>query len=279
MRLLDSLGKSSKFLWITIGFLLLLVIGILDYFTGGEISFSLFYVFPIALISKVGNWRVGSISAVVGAVAWITAEKMVGSSYSHPAILYWNTFVRLSIFLLIPYAIELGRSLAYETATARTDFVTGAFNSRYLHERLQLEIDRSSRYGHPCTLAYLDIDDFKTVNDRFGHSTGDKVLRAIVDNLKRTLRKTDIVARAGGDEFVLLLPETDVEAAQTVIEKAFQNLTREMMDKGCPIMISAGAITFSHTPRSVDAVLEMADQVMYEVKAKGKNNVVYVVVE
>jgi len=231
------------------------------------------------LISKVSDWRVGSVSALVGAAIWITAEIMVETSYSHPAILYWNAFVRLSIFLLIAYATQLGRSLEYEAAVARTDFVTGAFNSRSLHERLQIEIDRSSRYGHPCTLAYLDIDDFKIVNDRFGHRTGDKVLRAIVDSLKQRLRKTDIVARAGGDEFILLLPETDREAAETVIAKALKNLSSEMKDQGWPITISAGAITFSRGAQSVDAVLEIADGIMYEVKAKGKNNVVYVVVE
>jgi diguanylate cyclase (GGDEF)-like protein len=254
MKLLDSLEKPNQFLWITIGFLLLFVIG----------------------ISKMGDWRVGSVSAIVGAAIWVTAEMMVGTSYSHPAILYWNAFVRLSIFLLIAHAIELGRSLEYETTSARTDFVTGAFNSRYLHERLQIEIDRSSRYGRPCTLAYLDIDDFKTINDRFGHRTGDTVLRAVVDSLKRTVRRTDIVARAGGDEFVILLPETDGEAAQIVIAKAFKNLAREMMDMGWPITISAGAITFSHAPPSVDVMLELVDDIMYGVKAKGKNNVIYV---
>ena len=279
MGRLDSLGRPTKILWITIGFLLLFVIGILDYFTGSEISFSLFYVFPIALISRLSDWRVGSIAAIVGAANWITAEMRVGNFYSHPAILYWNAFVRLSIFLLMAYAIQLGRSLEYETAIARTDFVTGAFNSRYLHERLQIEIDRSSRYAHPCTLAYLDIDNFKNVNDRFGHRVGDQALRAVVDSLKQTLRKTDIVARAGGDEFVILLPETDQSAAQTVIAKAFKHLSDEMKDQGWPITISAGTITFSRGARSVDAVLELADGIMYEVKAEGKNNVVYVVVE
>lgn len=276
---MDSLGRPIKILWITIGFLLLFVIGILDYSTGSEISFSLFYVFPIALISRVSDWRVGSIAAIVGAAIWVTAETKVGTSYSHPAILYWNAFVRLSIFLLMAYAIQLGSSLEYETTIARTDFVTGAFNSRYLHERLQMEIDRSSRYDHPCTLAYLDIDDFKTVNDRFGHRVGDQALRAFVDSLKQTLRKTDIVARVGGDEFVLLLPETDRRAAETVLTKAFENLSSEMTDKGWPITVSTGAITLSHGAHSVDAVLEVADGIMYEVKAKGKNNVVHVVVE
>ncbi len=277
MKALEAPSKFGKLLLITVGFLLLFVIGILDYFTGNEISSSLFYLFPVALIAKVSNWKVGSISAIVGAIIWLIAELIAGTAYFYSAILYWNACVRLSIFLVMAYTIELGRSLEYEATKARTDFVTGALNSRYFHERLRIEIDHSSRYAHPFTLAYLDVDNFKSINDQFGHSIGDKVLRAIVENLNQTLRKTDVVARAGGDEFVILLPETNSQAARTVIAKAFRNLLEDLQEKGWTVTISAGVITFIQVSLTVDVVLEMADENMYRVKTNGKNNVVYVV--
>jgi hypothetical protein len=107
------------------GFLMLFVIGVLDYFSGSEISLSLVYVFPIALIARVGDWKYGLISAIVSAVIWLSVEILVGTPYSHPAILYWNGFVRLSMFLLMAYSIKLGRSLEREAIMARTDFLTG----------------------------------------------------------------------------------------------------------------------------------------------------------
>jgi diguanylate cyclase (GGDEF)-like protein len=275
MKVLGSLPQPGKVFWVTIGFLSLFVVGALDYLTGNEISFSLFYVFPIALIARVGDRNLGSASAIVSAGIWLLAEIMVGHSYSHPAILYWNAFVRLAIFLLVAFSIELGRSLERESAMARTDFVTGALNSRSFHEQLKIEIERASRYAHAFTIVYLDIDDFKTVNDHFGHTVGDQVLRAVVRNLSGILRKTDVVARVGGDEFAVLLPETGSDAARTVVSKAFKDLCDKMEKDQHPISFSAGAITFVRAPPSVDAALDLADMTMYKVKTSGKNNIAY----
>jgi diguanylate cyclase (GGDEF)-like protein len=140
---------------------------------------------------------------------------------------------------------------------------------------LQLEIDRAARYDHPFTLAYLDIDDFKSVNDRFGHSVGDRVLRLIADSLKRSRRKTDLIARAGGDEFVVLLPETGADTAKIVVSKAIKCIIDEAENTRWLITISVGVVTFVHAPPSADSALDIADKVMYEVKSHGKNNVIY----
>ena len=257
--------------------MLLCLVGALDYFTGTEISFSLFYVFPIALIAWASGWKLGIFSSAIGAVLWLGAEFFAGAYYTHPIILYWNTIVRLCIFLLVPFLIKLGQELTQETAVARTDFVTGAFNSRYFHERLRLEIDRATRYSHPLTIVYLDVDDFKNINDRFGHSMGDKILNAIVRNLNQTLRKTDVVSRMGGDEFALLLPETDENAARAAVSKACQNLLDEMNENDWPVTVSVGVAIFTNPPPSVDFALEVADKTMYEVKANGKDNISYAV--
>ena len=273
MKLPEFPGKPGKLSGTTLGFLLLFLIGVLDYVMGIEVSFSVFYIFPIALITLAGDWKLGVISAFIGAATWFTVEILTGRTYSHQAIQYWNTFVRLAFFLLVVYAIRLGGLLERESSIARTDFVTNALNSRYFHEQLQIEIDRASRYEHPFTVMYLDIDDFKVVNDCFGHSMGDRVLHEIAEKLKRTLRKTDIIARAGGDEFIVLLPETTSDAAQSVVSKALEILSDR--DVNLPVTFSAGVVTFLQAPQSVDAALNMADKVMYEVKSHGKNNVIF----
>jgi diguanylate cyclase (GGDEF)-like protein len=276
MKLLYITKEQSRSRWIILGFLLLCLAGGIDYFTGTEISFSLFYVFPIALIAWAGGWKLGVFSSVIGAALWLGAEFFAGANYTYPIILYWNTTVRLCIFLLVPFLIKLGQELTQEATIARTDFVTGAFNSRYFHERLQIEIDRSIRYSHPLTIAYLDVDNFKNIKDRFGHSMGDKILNAIARNLVQTLRKTDVVSRMGGDEFALLLPEADVNAAQAAVSKARKNLLEAMRKSDWPVTISVGVVTFTNAPPSVDFALDMADKIMYEVKANGKDNIAYV---
>jgi glucose-6-phosphate-specific signal transduction histidine kinase len=142
-------GKYNRLFWTLMGFLLLFLVGLLDYYTGIEISFSLFYVFPIALISWANNWKLGILASVLGAILWLAAESMAGAHYSYPAILYWNALVRLSIFVLMSLSTQLGKNLEHEAAKARTDFMTGALNSRSFHERLQLEIERIARYPPP----------------------------------------------------------------------------------------------------------------------------------
>ncbi len=275
MKIFRAINPKNRPYWIALGFLLLLVIGLLDYFTGVEISFSLFYVFPIAMIAWAGNWRIGTASALAGGILWLLAEAFAGARYSHPIILYWNAAVRLGTFLIIPFSVKLGKDLEREANNARTDFITGAFNSRYFHELAQREVDRSARYRHPFTLAYLDIDNFKSVNDIFGHSTGDRLLHIIVDCLKSILRSTDIIARVGGDEFAILLPETGVDEAKIVMTKAHKMLQEQMEQHGWSVTISAGVVTFVQAPQTVDAALDAADRVMYEIKKAGKNGIIY----
>ena len=99
------------------------------------------------------------------------------------------------------------------------DPLTGALNSRAFTEQLQLEVDRAKRYDHPLSLAYIDLDNFKRVNDSRGHLEGDKVLRCVVTEMRKSVRANDVVGRLGGDEFALLMPETDVAAAHATIQQ------------------------------------------------------------
>lgn len=275
MNVIAITEKVSRSLWITTGLSLLCAVGLLDYLTGYELSFALFYLFPIALVTWFTNGKIGVVIAFVSAGIWLTADVLAGQVYSHKVIYLWNTAIRLGFFLLTVLSLRLGKTLERERALARSDYVTGAVNARFFRDLAQREIDRSARYLHPFTIAYIDVDNFKAINDAFGHATGDKVLSAVADSMQQHLRKTDVVARIGGDEFVILLPEVGTEVAQAVISKMRHRLSEEMQDKSWPVTFSIGVLTFTAVPVSADEMLSMADRMMYTVKNSGKNNISY----
>src|SRR4030042_6961301 len=113
---------------------------------------------------------------------------------------------------------------------ARKDFLTGIPNRQAFFEIAGIEINRCRRHGYPLTIAYIDCDNFKVINDRFGHQTGDNLLCSVANTLQKSIRVTDIVARLGGDEFAILLPETGYEPAEVVIRK-IQKILLDFMQK------------------------------------------------
>jgi diguanylate cyclase (GGDEF)-like protein len=155
------------------------------------------------------------------------------------------------------------------------DALTGIGNRRSFEEILTLEIGRALRYGRPLTLLYLDVDDFKAVNDRFGHAAGDGVLCLIADVIRRNMRVTDQAARLGGDEFVVLLPETGLEEARVVVSKLLADLKATAGEGLAPVTASAGVASFRRPLESARLMIEKADALMYVVKRRGKNGVDY----
>jgi|SRR3989304_447569 len=272
MNIIEGFEKQSKIFWMVAGFVLIVGVGFLDYLTGYEISFSLFYLIPISLLAWFAGRRFGVAASFVSALVWLLAEITAGQSYSHPVIHYWNSLVRLSFFIIVTLLLTtLGKTLKREKELSSKDHLTGAVNVRLFSELLQSEIDRSQRYKHPFTLAYFDLDNFKAINDQFGHSMGDKVLFTVVNHAKGLLRKTDTIVRLGGDEFAFLLPETDQNAAISAISKVQISLLGEMQKNNWPVTISIGALTFIDAPNSSDEAIKMADDLMYSVKSQGKN--------
>ena len=155
-----------------------------------------------------------------------------------------------------------------------TDDLTQLFNSRYFYAKLQEEIDRANRYNRPVSLLLIDIDDFKLYNDNYGHLKGDNVLAAAGDVIRKCLRKIDTAFRYGGEEFMVILPETPVEAARIVAErirKAFEAETfRPEPTKEVTVTVSIGASQFEEGRKQF---IQRADQAMYKAKAGGKNRV------
>ena len=196
----------------------------------------------------------------------------------HPVIPWWNTGISLITFLLTTFILSSVRSaLEQEKKLARLDPLTGIANRRFFLELIGAEMNRAIRYKHPFTIVQFDLDNFKTVNDHFGHNRGDTILRLVAKTTQRNIRATDTVARLGGDEFAILLPETGPESAYMVIEKV-QKLNLDVMKKeGWPITLSTGVVSFISPPTTVDEILKLSDVLMYKAKNGGKNTIKYTV--
>ncbi len=157
------------------------------------------------------------------------------------------------------------------------DVRTGVYNFRYLSERLLEEIKRAKRYFRPLSVIMIDIDFFKTVNDTYGHSYGDVILKDFTQLLKKSVRETDVVVRSGGEEFVVFLSETDAYGASTVAHKIVKAVKSELLGeekRKVQLTISIGIAAFPDVGvTDAASLLDAADRAMYQSKAKGRNNV------
>ncbi len=171
---------------------------------------------------------------------------------------------------------NLTNAVLYRIALLQSevDSLTGTCTRRVLEERLQSEFDRASRYGRPFCIAVVDIDEFKTVNDRFGHATGDRVLRDLADLMQQEMRSTDTLARYGGDEFVWILPETETASAVTAMERLRKSVASQQAADRPPVTVSCGVAEWLGSPQDTAAeVLRRADAAMYQAKHAGRNRV------
>jgi diguanylate cyclase (GGDEF)-like protein len=275
-NLASTLEKRSWVFWVIFGLGLTVLLGVIDLVTGYELSFSLFYLAPISLVSWFAGRRAGLVISAACALTWLLADIGAGLTYLQSYIYFMNPILRLTFFGLVTLLLtELRRSLKSNQEMAHKDYLTGAASIRYFYDLCQMEIERSRRYGHPLTLAYLDLDDFKEVNDRYGHSTGNNVLQAVAGCIHQQVRAVDTVARLGGDEFALLLPETHQDDARTVITRIRDGLDHELQKKGWSVTLSIGVVTFQKMPGTVDEMVKMADDAMYAIKSNHKNGVKY----
>lgn len=145
-------------------------------------------------------------------------------------------------------------------------------NGRWFGEAAQAIFHIAARYGRPTVIGYIDLDNFKSVNDTLGHTEGDHVLRTIASILLKSVRSADLVGRLGGDEFVVLLPETTYTGAVTTFENLRKRLLKETGEHMWPIGFSIGVAVFLTPPSSIDEAIKAADALMYRVKNGGKNN-------
>lgn len=157
--------------------------------------------------------------------------------------------------------------------------LTGLYNRSYIRQRLQEEFYRSGRYNHPLSLLMIDLDGFKAINDKYGHTIGDHVLRSFANLIKEEIRQSDIAARYGGEEFLIIMPETSNQEAFCAAERLRQKVSScrfkvdSLKDKTIQLTISIGVCSFPQYGRNPDELISLADVAMYKAKQNGKNEV------
>jgi len=161
---------------------------------------------------------------------------------------------------------------------AITDPLTSLNNYRYFRTESERELLRAERYSKPFSLAIIDIDNFKLYNDSHGHLAGDKVLISLAKLLKDNIRKSDIIARYGGDEFILILPELELDQAKSLAEKLCEKMhqsdeLKKLDLKSVELSISIGIASYPESGKTIDKLLKKADGALYDAKKSGKNNV------
>lgn len=236
----ERLGLPSK---LGLSLATVVVLGLIDYWTGYEAFFAIFYLIPIAFATWHVSERWGLIFSGLSAVVWAYANREA-APHLHSAWIYpWNILTRFAVFLLVTRLLcALRVALTHERELARTDPLTGIPNRRAFLDVAERELLRCRRHGSPVTVLYADVDHFKPVNDRLGHAEGDALLREVASTASRAVRLQAALARA-------------------------------MAGHDWPVTFSIGAMTYLDPPASTDEMLRHADELMYEVKRNGGNAV------
>lgn len=256
--------------------MLLCAVGLLDSLSSAEIAASLGYLLPISCAAW-GYGRLGAtLVAAVCAGMWLGIEVMTSSDGAMPELTAVNMIVLTVAFQLFGQLLgTLRDQLNQERKLARTDPLTSLHNRRAFWSAAGREVARGRRNGTPFSLAYIDVDGFKGVNDEFGHHAGDELLRRIALALREDLRELDMVARLGGDEFVILFPGTGEAGAGRVITRLQKRLAKAAWRQSFDIGFSVGVLTVNKSPESVEALVARADDLMYQVKRNGRGLVLF----
>jgi diguanylate cyclase (GGDEF)-like protein len=274
-RALSALGKLSRKEVVVVCVVLVLGVGACEYLAPDEYSFELFYLLPLAFAAWYGGERLGIALAILAAFGPELAVLMQHSP-DRQIVAIWNAAMRVGVFGVTAALIHrLRLALDRMKVLVGTDDLTGAANARTFHERCRLEMTRARRHGTPLTLLYLDLDNFKEVNDEIGHLAGDAVLKLVVDTIRENCRPYDLIARMGGDEFAVLFSDIDDRFAAAIRERVREVVAHTMRRRGFPVTCSIGSVTFRTIPADPDDLIRTADEAMSEAKRRGKNMVVH----
>lgn len=262
----------QKVLILMIAFVCIAAIGALRIITGPEYALSLLFFFPILGCCWYLSPRVGYIAAIFSGVTWFLADLTFVGTFSHTLVPFINETLRLIVFMAGVYLLaRLKEALTNEKQMALTDPLTGIFNRRAFETMANLELDRFRRHQIPFSVLFFDIDNFKTINDSYGHQTGDILLKCVAHTIQKNIRSIDTFSRLGGDEFILILSGAQKNLAASGAKKIRKVLQDEMRVRGWQVTFSIGVVVFLTPPSDLMELFSMADQAMYAAKQNGKN--------
>jgi diguanylate cyclase (GGDEF)-like protein len=274
--LLDGAAPAERSRWSAalLSLALLAACAALDYAAGTEINLIALYLVPLFVATWSLGRGAGIVLAVASAALSTAGDIAAGATYRTPLVPWTMTLLWAGLFAAFVLVLtQLRRALEREKALARVDALTGVANRRYFVELLGVELSRARRSGRALTVAYVDLDNFKEVNDQRGHHAGDELLRLVARTMRGRLRVTDSIGRMGGDEFAICLPETAIDSAEVVLADVRQQVVAAVARDTSTVTLSLGAVACTLPPESVDALLQRADEALYAAKRNGKNNI------
>lgn len=266
------LFNHAAFVW-TAGLLGVLVIGVLDYISGSELRVFPLYYAPISFVAWFQGRKGAIVAAVLSAFSWFTSNYFAGLQFSSALMWVANTLMQGASFALVGIVIAtLRTALLRERGFSRSDPLTSLLNTEAFYQEAERTLALCRRKQRPVTIAYIDLDNFKDINDALGHQAADDLLRKVGKVLRSSLRPSDLTVRLGGDEFGILLPETGPQQAEATLTR-IHSLLGHRLAPTAEMTSSIGAVTFMTPPASVEEMVHQADIRRYAAKNRGRNRV------
>jgi len=261
-------GWKRLAIW-AICLLVVTLVGLLRTRTDAELT-SL-ALLPVLTIAWIGGFWSGLVMSFLSVAIWLIGD-FTKLYFNHSWIVWLNAATRFITYGLVAFLIaRIHQQFTLTYQLASLDPLTGLRNRRAFLDFGLSEVARSKRYSHPITIIFLDLDNFKKLNDSKGHDAGDAALRAIAKTLTENLRSNDRITRLGGDEFAILLPEIKYQEAIEAGHKISSAINAVLKDFH-PVSGSIGVAWFGRVDRTFEEMLKAADELMYEVKVSGKGN-------
>lgn len=262
--------------------LVLSVLGVVVIGYGNQIAQSLLqveievlFLIPIAAVSWACSRRLSLVfamyAAIVATVSYVSVNSYPLASTVVEFVLHTGTFLSAALVVNL-----LASAMSRQTHRAYFDALTESINAERFREFVDREVARSARHERPLTVAFIDIDNFKRINDEHGHFAGDEALRSLAELMRHQVRGFDTVGRLGGDEFGILMPETDQSEAYAVLDRLRIRIAEHARERDWPIGASIGAVTVegnAYSDVTSEDLIRRADAAMYRVKFTGKDGV------
>ena len=255
---------------------LIVFVTALDAITGYDIKVTPIYIIVALYILWKGT-SIAHFALVIVMTALWTAIEFHDAPNEH--IDNYVTIVNMSMNILTIVVVSISMLALHRAAkmalSANTDPLTEIFSRRYIYDIMPVIIGELKRHNRSMAIMFIDCDNFKKVNDEFGHAAGDAVLRVVAMTIMETIRVGDIPVRLGGDEFIVIFREINDRNLSHVVQRCVEALNKEMNCREWPITFSVGVVEFDIPPENIDDAINYGDQLMYRAKREGKNRVIY----